>query len=78
MGIAYDQIHSRGMSHIERGWITTEEYEELNKYFFEPYKALGGNGTAERIMTEVGRLPIKNQNLATEILRAKVNWKDDE
>ena len=28
-------------------------------YFYKPYKSLGGNGSAERIMEEVKKLPIK-------------------
>lgn len=57
MGLAYDKVTIRGIAYIERGWITRDEFEEYEKYFYEPYKALGGNGTAERIWKEVSRLP---------------------
>lgn len=62
MGLAYDQITTLGVGYIQRGYIERDEYEELNNYFYEPYKALGGNGTAERIMNEVARLRITNHS----------------
>lgn len=62
MGMAYETITSHGLAYIERGWISKDEYQELRRYFFEPYKALGGNGTAEHIMAEVSRLPFSSQN----------------
>lgn len=58
MGIAYDRITYLGMRYIERGWVSKDEYEDYRKYFYDPYKALGGNGTAERIMGEISTLPI--------------------
>lgn len=57
MGLTYHQITSLGMEYIKRGWITREEFEEYQRYFFDPYKALGGNGVAERIFLEVKELP---------------------
>ena len=50
-----------GMRYIDRGWITQDEYENLNSYLYEPYKKLGGNGSALRVMQEVNKLPIRNQ-----------------
>lgn len=35
--------------------------ENLNTYLYEPYKKLGGNGSALRVMQEVNKLPIRNQ-----------------
>lgn len=78
MGLAYDKIVTLGMQHIERGWITKDDYEDLRKYFWEPYQEFGGNGTAEKIMTEVGRLPIRSRSLYTEMIAATVSWKEDE
>jgi hypothetical protein len=60
MGIAYDRITSYGLAYLERGWVTMDEYEELLKFYYEPYKELGGNGTAELIMGQVGRLPFSH------------------
>lgn len=58
IGLAHDRIVYLGMSYIERGWITQDEYENLHDYLYIPYKKLGGNGSAERIIAEVNRLPI--------------------
>lgn len=62
MGIAYDKITTVGVAYLERGWMSREEYEELQKYYYEPYKSLGGNGVAERIMNAVDQLPFTNHN----------------
>ena len=60
LGLAHDRIMSLGMSYIERGWITSDEYENLYEYLFKPYDKLGGNGSAARVMSEVNKLPIRN------------------
>jgi hypothetical protein len=62
MGLAYDKITTSGVEHIERGWVTRDELEELHNYYYGPYKDLGGNGVAERIMTEVRGLPIRSHS----------------
>lgn len=61
IGLGHDRIVYLGMKYIERGWITKDEYENLNDYLYEPYKTMGGNGSAERIMQEVNKLPIKSE-----------------
>lgn len=58
IGLAHDRIIYLGMKYIDRGWITQDEYEDLNKYLYKPYKKNGGNGSAERVMNEVDRLPL--------------------
>lgn len=58
LGLAHDRIMRLGMYYIERGWITQDEYENLNVYLYKPYEKLGGNGSARRIMLEVDRLKI--------------------
>lgn len=58
IGLAHDRIIFLGMGYIERGWITQDEYENLYEYLYKPYEAMGGNGSAKRIMTEVNKLPI--------------------
>lgn len=66
IGLGHDRIIYLGMKYLERneseegGWITRDEYENLNTYLYKPYKALGGNGSAERIMKEIEKLPIRN------------------
>lgn len=61
IGLGHDRIMYLGMRYIDRGWITQDEYENLNTYLYEPYKKLGGNGSALRVMQEVNKLPIRNQ-----------------
>lgn len=61
MGLAYKEIISLGFQYIERGWITQDEYEEYRKYLYEPYKAMGGNGVAERVVAAVANLPIRSR-----------------
>lgn len=58
LGLGHDRIVSLGMSYIERGEITQSEYENLHKYLYEPYKQMGGNGSADRVMREVEKLKI--------------------
>lgn len=60
LGLAHDRIISLGMAYIERGSITSDEYENLNDYLYDPYEKLGGNGSAKRVMDEVKKLEIKN------------------
>jgi len=58
IGLGHDRIMSLGMTYIERGCITQEEYENLNDYLYAPYVKMGGNGSAKRTMQEVNKLPI--------------------
>jgi len=58
LGLAHDRIVHLGMSYIEQGSITKDEFEDLDKYLYGPYSAFGGNGLAEKVMTEVKLLPM--------------------
>ena len=66
LGLGHDRIMFLGMKYIERGFITQSEYENLYKYLFEPYKKMGGNGTAERLMKEVDKLEIVHDSYLLE------------
>ena len=59
IGLAHDRIIYLGMKYIEHGFVTRDEYENLNDYLYKPYKEMGGNGSAKRVMLEVDRLPIR-------------------
>lgn len=59
IGLGHDRIMYLGMEYIERGWITSDEYENLHEYLYKPYEKMGGNGSAKRIMTGVDRLEIR-------------------
>ena len=53
-GLGHDRIISLGMEYLDRGdWITEDEYENLVVYLYEPYKAMNGNGSAERVIAEI-------------------------
>ncbi len=58
LGLGHDRIVYLCSKYLEKGFITYEEYENLYEYLYKPYKALGGNGTAERLMDEVKKLPV--------------------
>ena len=65
-GQGHDRVIYLGSRYIQRGGITKDEYENLHDYIYLPYKALGGNGTAEKVMEDVKNLPIITQNEAYE------------
>ena len=60
LGLGHDRIIHLCMKYIERGWISSDEHEDLIKYLYEPYVKLNGNGTAKRLVEEVNRLPVHN------------------
>lgn len=59
IGLGHDRILYLGMEYIERGFIYSDEYENLYDYLYKPYEKMGGNGSVKRIMNEVNKLPIK-------------------
>lgn len=58
VGLAHDRIVHLGMVYIDRGYITQDEYGNLNDYLYAPYEKMGGNGSAKRVMEEVRKLPM--------------------
>ena len=58
LGLGHKAIVDEAMCYIKRGSISRDEYEDLYKYLYKPYKEMGGNGTVERIMKEIDKLPI--------------------
>lgn len=69
LGLAYERLVNLGLSYIARGWITTGELGELGKYYYYPYKDMGGNGPAERIWNQVNMLPIQQHPVYETIFR---------
>lgn len=59
IGLAHDRIMVLGAHYIERGFITPDEYENLNDYLYEPYRLMGGNGSAKLMMEKVRKLEVK-------------------
>jgi hypothetical protein len=66
MGLGHDRIVALASDIIGRGYVTKDEYENLYKYLYKPYKALGGNGTAEKMIHEVNNLPMKTRRIEDE------------
>lgn len=62
LGLGYDRLIHQCHKYLERGYITVDELEDLTKYLYNPYRALGGNGTAELLFNKVSDLPNKEGN----------------
>lgn len=58
LGLAHDRIIFLGMAYISRRWITKDEFEDFEKYLWNPYSEFGGNGLAEKVWDEVKTLPL--------------------
>lgn len=73
IGLGHDRICQLGMTYLKRkdengqAYITNDEYENLHDYLYKPYSDLGGNGSAERIMEEVKKLPIRTSETRGDI-----------
>ena len=59
LSVTYLGVKMSSMAILERGYVDPEEIEDLEKYLYEPYRAMGGNGTAELLMEKVKALPTK-------------------
>lgn len=59
MGLAYSEIIRRSEDYISRGYVEATEFDELDRYLFQPYTEMGGNGTAQKLMDEVRKLPTR-------------------
>lgn len=64
LGLAHDRIVHLGMSYVDRGWVTRDEYDDLIQYLWKPYSKFGGNGLAEKIVADVSNLPIYSRSKA--------------
>ena len=61
LGLGHIKIIETCEKYIVRGYIRQDEYDSLYNYLYLPYKELGGNGTAERMINEVKKLPIRKE-----------------
>ena len=64
LGLGHDRIIALCEKYISQGWITSEDFENLHDYLYTPYRKMGGNGTAEKLMHDVEKLPIKKKAAA--------------
>lgn len=58
LGLLHEKLVDKVAEYQTRGGITQQEYTDLHKYIYDPYKELGGNGTGDRLMQDVDNLPI--------------------
>lgn len=62
IGVAQHLIVRESVRLLEQGYMSTDDYKNVNKGLYEPYKQLGGNGLAEKMMSDVSNLPIVRRN----------------
>lgn len=61
LGLGHEKIIELCKEYMARQSITESEYSDLIKYLYEPYKELGGNGTAEKAVEDVKKLPFEQK-----------------
>lgn len=61
MGIGYSKIIDRCNEYLQRGYVDTNEFHELEHYLYQPYAEMGGNGTAEKLFNDVKGLPVREE-----------------
>lgn len=61
-GLGYFAIHQTANDKLRMGYISSEEYNEVYRYLYEPYIELGGNGSAKRMMEVISNLPQNRDN----------------
>ena len=71
LGLGHAEIFRTAEKYIQRGGITKDELEDLEKYLFKPYSELGGNGTAQVIVEKCKQLKIIS---ASEAERMDTEW----
>ena len=57
LGLGHERIIEKCNEWLTRGSIRTVEYGDFLKYLWEPYKSMGGNGTAEELVERIRKLP---------------------
>ena len=65
IGLGHDRIMSLCLKYIERGSISSDEFENLNDYLYQPFIDMippNEAGTIKRVMEDVKRLPIRPNN----------------
>lgn len=74
IGIAHDRIYYLCSTYIKRGYITVEEFDNL-QYLYKPYHdGLHANGTGKRLFEECEKLPLVSK--AEAIKREKEGEKE--
>ena len=60
LGLAHDRLYTLCTAYITRGYITSDEYDNL-QYIAKPYLRAGGNGTGKKLYEETDKLPLKDK-----------------
>lgn len=58
-GVLYERCKTLGEKYLERGYWSFEEMSEYNKYCYEPYKAVKGDGAIDLLYEQLMNLPIE-------------------
>ena len=59
LGLGHEQLREKCEEHLTKGYISADDFEDLDKYLYQPYKKMGGNGTVEKLMNDVRKLPLR-------------------
>lgn len=59
LGLGHERLRDKCEQHLAAGYISADDYEDLDKYLYQPYKKMGGNGTVEKLMNDVRKLPLR-------------------
>lgn len=57
MGLARSTIIKECEYYIHKECISSQEYDDIILYLYDPYTQLGGNGLAKRLVNEISNLP---------------------
>lgn len=60
LGLLHEELKARCEEYLRVGKISLQDYEDLRKYVYDPYRDLGGNGTGEDLFNKVKTLPNGN------------------
>jgi len=67
ISLTRDRIISLGVYYIERGWIGEAEFNDLYDGLYLPYKNIGGDGSAQKVMDIVRHLPLRQREANTNL-----------
>lgn len=73
MGLAHDRIMDISQEYLDKGSITDLEYEDLEKYLYDPYLELGGNGRAKYRMKELEKIRVPTRT-AVNVEKERVEY----
>ena len=56
LGLLHESLAEKCEAYIAAGSISRQDFEDLEKYIYKPYRKLGGNGTGEVLFNKVSDL----------------------